>query len=68
MLGNYPNCPQGLVLYSGPYKDLPEQKLTFLPLYATPIKGVNSNIFKLSSFFALLFVVVLYPMRLKDET
>ncbi len=39
MLENYPNCPGGLVLYSGPYKDLPEQKLTFLPLYATPIIG-----------------------------
>jgi predicted AAA+ superfamily ATPase len=39
MLKNYPNCPKGLVLYSGPYKELPDQKLTFLPLYATPIIG-----------------------------
>ena len=33
MLQTYPNCSQGLVLYSGPYRELPEQKLTFLPLY-----------------------------------
>ena len=39
MLKNYSNCPHGLVLYSGTYKELPEQKLTFLPLYATPIIG-----------------------------
>lgn len=35
MLENYPNCPQGLVLYTGPYKTLPGQKLVFLPLYNT---------------------------------
>ncbi len=33
MLKEYQNCPQGLVLYSGTYKELPEQKLTFMPLY-----------------------------------
>jgi uncharacterized protein len=33
MLEKYQNCPQGLVLYSGIYKELPQQKLTFLPLY-----------------------------------
>ena len=33
MLEKYQNCPQGLVLYSGTYKELPEQKLTFMPLY-----------------------------------
>lgn len=33
LLQTYPNCPQGLVLFSGPYRELPEQKLTFLPLY-----------------------------------
>lgn len=33
MLKEYPNCPEGLVLYSGPYKELKEQKLKFLPLY-----------------------------------
>lgn len=33
MLEKYTNCPQGLVLYSGPYKKLPDQKITFLPLY-----------------------------------
>ena len=34
MLEKYPNCPRGLVLYSGTYSDRPEQKLTFLPLYS----------------------------------
>ncbi len=34
MLENYPNCPNGLVLYSGTYRNLPEQKLTFLPLHS----------------------------------
>jgi len=33
MLEKYQNCPQGFVLYSGTYKELPEQKLTFMPLY-----------------------------------
>jgi len=33
MLKKYKNCPQGFVLYSGTYKELPEQKLTFMPLY-----------------------------------
>ena len=33
LLQTYPNCPRGLVLFSGPYRELPEQKLTFLPLY-----------------------------------
>ncbi len=44
MLENYPNCPKGLVLYSGSYKELPEQKLQFLPLYATPAIGDRSQI------------------------
>lgn len=39
MLRNYPNCPRGMVLHSGPYKELPEQKLTFMPLYATASIG-----------------------------
>ncbi len=39
MLQHYPNCPGGLVLYSGPHKKLPEQKLTFMPLYATSAIG-----------------------------
>ncbi|HGY11172.1 MAG TPA: DUF4143 domain-containing protein [Desulfobacterales bacterium] len=34
MLEKYPNCPGGLVLYSGEYKKLSDQKLTFLPLYS----------------------------------
>ena len=33
MLATYANCPEGLVLYSGPYAHLPAQRLTFLPLY-----------------------------------
>ncbi len=33
MLDTYPNCPEGLVLYSGMYARLPRQRLTFLPLY-----------------------------------
>ncbi len=33
MLGKYSNCPSGLVLYSGVYKRLEEQRLEFLPLY-----------------------------------
>lgn len=39
MLKNYPNCPEGIVLYSGPYNKLPEQKIKFLPLYATATTG-----------------------------
>ena len=34
MLEKYPHCPRGLVLYSGPYKNLPDQKIEFLPLYS----------------------------------
>lgn len=33
MLDTYPNCPEGVVLYSGTHAHLPEQRLTFLPLY-----------------------------------
>ncbi len=29
----YPNCPRGLDFYNGTYKNLPEQKLEYLPLY-----------------------------------
>lgn len=32
-LDNYPNCQKGFVFSSGPYADLPEQKITFMPLY-----------------------------------
>lgn len=32
-LEKYPNCKQGLVLYSGDYKQLPEQNLIFVPVY-----------------------------------
>ena len=37
MLKKYSGCPQGLVLYSGTYKALPEQKLTFMPLYSAAV-------------------------------
>ena len=33
MLDTYPNCPEGVVLYSGSYAHRPEQRLTFMPLY-----------------------------------
>ena len=38
-LKTYPNCEQGWVLRDGPYEELPEQKLVFWPLYATPQLG-----------------------------
>lgn len=38
-LETYPNCEQGWVLQDGPYRQLPEQKLVFWPLYATPQLG-----------------------------
>ena len=34
MLEKYPNCPKGIVLYSGTYSELPGQKLVFMPLYS----------------------------------
>lgn len=34
LLQKYKNCPRGLVLYDGNYKNLPDQKLEFLPLYS----------------------------------
>ena len=33
LLETYPNCPAGLVFSSAPYSELPEQRLSFLPLY-----------------------------------
>lgn len=33
LLKSYPNCAGGLVFSSAPYAELPDQKLTFLPLY-----------------------------------
>jgi len=33
MLENYPTCRGGLVFSTGPYGELPGQKLTFIPLY-----------------------------------
>jgi predicted AAA+ superfamily ATPase len=34
-LATYPNCGEGLVFSARPYAKLPEQKVTFLPLYST---------------------------------
>lgn len=42
-LKTYPNCPQGWVLYSGVYQEIPEQKLVFWPLYATALIGDRSQ-------------------------
>jgi predicted AAA+ superfamily ATPase len=39
MLQAYPNCPEGLVLYSGSYRKLSEQKLIFMPLYSAAVIG-----------------------------
>lgn len=39
MLKTYTNCPKGLILYSGPYGERPEQALEFLPLYSAAIVG-----------------------------
>jgi len=33
MLGAYPSCPEGWVLYGGPFGVRPEVKLRFIPLY-----------------------------------
>jgi len=33
LLASYPKVKGGLVFSSGPYAELPDQKLTFLPLY-----------------------------------
>ena len=44
MLDKYHNCPHGLVAYSGPYKERPEQKLVFLPLYAVAAIGGKKEV------------------------
>lgn len=41
MLEKYPHCPRGLVLYGGPHKNLPEQKIEFLPLYG--VAGIGDK-------------------------
>ena len=33
LLDSYPDCSEGLVLYSGAWAELPEQRLRFIPLY-----------------------------------
>ena len=43
MLKKYPNCPQGLVLYSGTSNKLSGQNLQFLPLYCvSTVMGVRT--------------------------
>ncbi len=37
MLEKYPDCPRGIVLYSGEYSSLPDRKLEFPPLYSAAI-------------------------------
>ena len=44
MLQTYQNCPKGIVLYSGEYKELPDQKLLFLPLYCAATISTRSKI------------------------
>jgi len=39
MLKIFPNCPEGIVFYSGAYKELPDQRLRFLPLYNVSALG-----------------------------
>ncbi len=39
MLSDYRNCPEGVVLYSGPYARRQEQRLTFMPLYSAASAG-----------------------------
>ena len=39
MLQTYSNCPHGLVLCSGPYRELTEQNLIFMPLYCAATLG-----------------------------
>ncbi len=47
LLERFPECPRGLVFSSRPYAELPEQRLTFVPLYgayaATGGTGVLSS-------------------------
>ncbi len=38
-LQTYKNCTEGWVLQEGLYRELSEQKLTFFPLFATPLLG-----------------------------
>lgn len=44
MLKKYPHCPKGLVLYSGTYRELPEQKFVFMPLYGVATIGNSAFI------------------------
>jgi len=44
LLDNYPDCKEGYVLYSGPYRELQEQKLKFMPLYAVSSIGDREQI------------------------
>lgn len=39
LLNDHSDWPGGIVLYSGTYIDLPDQRLTFMPLFCTPLVG-----------------------------
>ena len=39
MLVAFPNCADGVVLYSGVHSRLPERRLTFMPLYFASAVG-----------------------------
>lgn len=39
MLKKYKNCPQGIVLYDGVYRELTDQRLLFLPIYSVASIG-----------------------------
>jgi predicted AAA+ superfamily ATPase len=41
MLQSYKNIKKGIVLYSGSFRELPKQKLLFLPLYCAGAVGEN---------------------------
>lgn len=43
MLEKYPHCPEGWVFYSGEYRELPQQKLKFMPLYSLPFIFRSKN-------------------------
>lgn len=43
MLEKYPHCPEGWVFYSGEYRELPQQKLKFMPLYSLPFFLGSTN-------------------------
>lgn len=49
MLEQYPNCPQGLVLHSSSYRELPDQKSIFMPIYCAAITGNRRPYYSVTS-------------------